>query len=368
MHRILALCVLVLMLQSCGSQEEKNGASASTSISTSGDTIVVAPQSPILKKISLQTIGTTSFCSKLTTTGTVKLMTGCSAEVSTPFEGRVARSFVRLGQRVRAGMPMFEVYSSDYFETVKEFMQAKQEKMLASSKYNRQKDLVSHGVGSKKELEEQEAAYHIAQKEYERAEASLRIFNIKPKDAAMGRPLVICSPIGGEVVRCDLTVGQYLKGDAAPLVSVANLDKVWVVARVKEKSIGLISQHDEVEITTDAYPTRPVKGKVSYVGNILDEQTRSVEFYIDCTNTNRMLKPGMFATVGFNHKVDNAVVVPASAVLQDENHSYLMVKVGEGKFVKRAVTTTVCDDNKVIVRKGVQPGEVVVCAGAVLLR
>lgn len=368
MHRIFLLCSLIFLLQGCGSHENKGDAGASSSAVMLGDTVVLPSKSPIAAKLALQTAASTSFCSKFTTTGTVKLMAGSSAEISTPFEGRVARSFVRLGQKVRAGMPMFEVYSSDYFETVKGFMQAKQEKQLASSRFNRQNDLVSYGVGSKKDLEEADAAYQIAKREYERAEASLRIYNIKPADAAMGKPLVVCSPISGEVVKCDLTVGQYLKDDALPLVSVANLDKVWVVARVKEKSIGLISQHDNVEVTCDAYPGKPVHGTVSYIGNLLDEQTRSVEFYIDCLNPDRMLKPGMFATVGFNHKIDNAIVVPASAILQDENRTYVFLKVGEGKFVKRTVVTATCNDTDVIVRNGLAAGDVVVCKGGVLLR
>jgi len=368
MHRILALCSLVLMLQSCGSHEEKGGAAANSHIVMSGDTIVLPHNSPITAKLRLQTIEPTNFCAKFTTTGTVKLMGGSSADISTPFEGRIARSFVRLGQKVSAGTPIFEVYSSDYFETVKGFMQAKQERQLAANTYNRQKDLVGHGVGSKKDLEEADVAYQIAKKEYERAEASLRIFNIKPTEAAMGKPLVVCSPISGEIVKDDITVGQYLKGDANPVVTVANLNKVWVIARVKEKNIGLIGQKDQVEVVSDAYPNAPVHGVVSYIGNILDEQTRSVEFYIECNNSNRMLKPGMFASVSFEHKSANTIVVPSSTILQGENSSFLFIKVGNNRFVKKQVNTSTTNDKEVVVRSGLTPGDVVVTKGGVYLR
>jgi membrane fusion protein, heavy metal efflux system len=368
MHRILALCTLVLLLQSCGSKEAKNGDANKLGIAVSGDSIVNPANSPILSKISCVTVKERNYSSQFTTTGTVKVMAGCSAEVATPFEGRISRSFIKLGQKVKARAPIFEVLSSEYFETVKGYVQAKQEKLLAGNAYSRQKDLMAHAVGAKKDLEEAEAAFRIAQKELERAEASLKIFNVKPSDAAMGKPLVVRSPISGEVVKCNLTVGQYLKGDAEPVVTVANLDKVWVVARVKEKSIGLIGQHDKVQVTTDAYPGKPVSGEVTYVGSLLDEETRSVEFYIECSNGSRMLKPGMFASVAFDHKNANAIVLPASAIMQDANGSYLFVKVGNNKFARRVVTTTSCNEREVIIRSGINVGDVVVAKGGVLLR
>lgn len=368
MQRVLALGALLLLLYSCSSKKATLDGDKDCHFTMSGDTVVIPQGSPLISKIKLLTIAEQEYCSKFTTTGTVKIMTGCSAEVSTPFEGRIARSFVRLGQKISAGTPIFEVYSSDYFETVKQFVQAKQEKQLAASNFNRQKDLVGHGVGSKKDMEEAETALHIAQKECEKAEASLKIFNVKPSEAVMGKPLVVCSPISGEIVKDDITVGQYLKGDANPVVTVANLNKVWVIARVKEKNIGLIGQKDQVEVVSDAYPNAPVHGVVSYIGNILDEQTRSVEFYIECNNSNRMLKPGMFASVSFEHKSANTLVVPSSTILQGENSSFLFIKVGNNRFVKKQVNTSTTNDKEVVVRSGLTPGDVVVTKGGVYLR
>lgn len=368
MHRIIAFCTLVLMLQSCGSKEVKNGAIGGSEISVSGDTVVLPSGSPILSKLSLLAVKEGSYSSRFTTTGTVKIMTGCSAEVATPFEGRISRSFIKLGQKVKAGSPIFEVMSSSYFEAVKGYVEAKQERLLAASAFNRQRDLQAHGIGAKKDLEEAESAFHIAQKEQERAEASLKIFNIKPSDAAIGKPLIIRAPIGGEIVKNNITVGQYLKGDAEPVVAVANLDKVWVVARVKEKNISQLGEHDKVLVTTDAYPEKAVPGVVSYVGSILDEATRSVEFYIECGNGNRMLKPGMFATVAFDHKRGSAIVLPAETIMQDSNSCYLFVKSGNNRFVRRKVTTASCNDREVVVSSGLAAGEVVVVRGGVLLR
>lgn len=123
---------------------------------------------------------------------------------------------------------------------------------MKDSNLQRQRDLVENGVGVPKELEEAETDYEVALKDYENAAATLRMFNINPNEIAMGQALKVTSPIAGEVVQANIVIGQYMKSDAAPLVVVAELGKVWVVAQVKEKYIHAIHTDDKVEVRTDS--------------------------------------------------------------------------------------------------------------------
>ncbi len=360
-------CILVIST-SCNRGNTDSTNKQESLIKTTNDTRIIPEQSALLKRIRLQQISSGSYHSHYITTGTVKVITGAMAELSSPFEGRVTRSFVQLGQKVSAGTPVFEIYSPDYFETVKSFVQAKQEKQLATTNYNRQKDLLEHSVGSKKELEEAEAIWQIAGREYEKAEASLLIFNVKPEDISLGKPLIVRSPIAGEIVRNNVTVGQYLKSDAGSQAVVANLDKVWVVAQVKEKNISLINSIDSVHVITDAHPDRPINGIVAYVGSMLDEQTRSVEVYVECHNTDKILKPGMFANVAFTRQLPDALIIPASAVLQEEDHTYVFVQTEKNTFAKREVLVTTGNEKELIVNSGLKANETIVTEGAVFLR
>ena len=368
-HKIFFVAgMATLALLSCTRPEKSGQADKNNRIQTEGNLVVVPAESPVLQRIRLQTVASGNYLSYYTTTGTVRVITGSMAELSTPFEGRVTKSFVRLGQKVSAGTPVFEIYSPDYFETVKSFVQAEQEKQLATTNYNRQKDLLEHGVGSKKEFEEAEAAWQIAGREYEKAEASLLIFNIKPEEISLGKPLVVRSPIAGEIVKNNITVGQYLKSDAEPQAAVANLGKVWVVAQVKEKNISLINSIDSVQVITDAHPDKPISGIVSYIGSLLDEQTRAVEVYVECRNDNKTLKPGMFANVSFTHQIPDAMVIPASAVLQGEDHTYVFVQAEKNKFVKREISVTTGNEKELIVNSGLVVNEIIVAEGAIYLR
>ena len=78
--------------------------------------------------------------------------------------------------------------------------------------------------------------------------AALKVFQINPDEMALGQPLIVRSPIAGEVVKDRIVIGQYMKEDAEPVAVIADLSKVWVVAHVKEKDLSLIQALDEVEI------------------------------------------------------------------------------------------------------------------------
>ena len=368
MKKLAILSFILIISLSCSQVKNSNDNKLDNQITVSGDFVNVPENSTVFSKISLHTVDKQEYKTQSATTGTVKTLSGCLAEISSPFEGRVIKSFVKLGQKVSAGTPIFEINAPQYSELIKMYVQAKQEKQLATNNYQRQKDLLDNKVGSKKDFEEAESAFQIAQNEYEKVVESLKSFNVKPDDVSMVKPLVVRSPISGEIVKSNITAGQYLKIDAEPLVTVADLNKVWVVAHVKEKNMGTVNQKDEVQVSTEAYPDKPISGFVSYIGNMMDEQTRSVEVYVECENRDKMLKPGMFATVNFTQKLNDAMVIPATAVLQEEDNSFLFVQTGKGQFVKKQVTVTSAGDSDLIVLSGIAPGDVIVAEGGVYLR
>lgn len=368
MKKLAILSCIVFISFSCNQVKNSNDDKQDNQITVSGHEVTVPENSTLLSKITLHTVNKQEYKTQNTTTGTIKTLSGCLAEISSPFEGRVIKSFVKLGQKVSSGAPIFEINAPQYSELLKMFVQAKQEKQLTTNNYQRQKDLLDNKVGSKKEFEEAESAFQVAENEYEKVVESLKSFNVKPEDVSMAKSLVVRSPINGEIVKNNIIVGQYLKIDAEPVVTVADLNKVWVVAHVKEKNIGTINQKDEVQVSTEAYPDQPISGFVSYIGNMMDEQTRSVEVYIECENSDKMLKPGMFATVNFTQKLNDAMVIPATAVLQEEDNCFLFVQTGKGKFVKKQVTVTSAGDKDLIVHSGIVPGDVIVAEGGVYLR
>jgi len=342
--------------------------SESAGIISRGDTIFIPLNSPVKSRLKLTSIEYTDYDDQFTTTGVVRPLSGHRADITSPFEGRIVRSFVRLGQKVNTGTPLFEVSSSEYLEYVRVFLQSRNERNLAEKNALRKKELFDSGVSSRKELDESQLAFSLADKEFKKAEAMLKILNLDPEKADLAQPLIIRSPLSGEVVRAEITVGQYLKTDSEPVMTVADIDNIWVVANIKGKDLASISMDDRVEVYPEILPDAPVPGIVEYIGNIMNPETRSVEVFIRCRNSDHSLKCGMFVTVKFSHRMPGTIVIPADAVLQDNIKSYLFVQAGPDIFIRREVRVTSAPGKQLIVRSGLKSGDVIVSEGSIYLR
>ena len=356
--------VFCIALTSCKNTTPSDN---TTDITYNGDTVSLSEQSILHSKIKLQVVELKSFSAEFNTTGTVKAISGQIAEIAPLFDGRITKSYIKPGQKVNAGTPLFEMYSAEFSETVKDYFQSLQTKKMKELNLQRQKDLVQNGVGVAKELEEAETDYEVALKEYENAVANLKILTINPDEISMGQALKVVSPIAGEVVQTQIVIGQYVKSDAEPLAIVAELSKIWVVAQVKEKNISAINEDDKVEIRTDANPEQLISGTISHISELLDEETRSVRVLIECDNKDRQLKPGMFANVHFINSPRESIVIPSTALLQNEDQSYVFVQEGNGKFAKHPVEAVTANQHEVLITSGLKAGDRFVSEGGIYL-
>ena len=330
-----------------------------------GDTVVVVENSPVFEQITVQKAQLQDFSAEFRTVGTVRPVAGKLAEIAPPFAGRIVKSFVKLGQQVGAGSPIFELGSSEFYEAVKSCFSAQSANEVAQKECNRQKELAANGVVAQKDLEQAQSDANIAQQEFEQAKASLKIFNIDVASLQMGQPLKVVSPIAGEVVRCELTIGSYVKEDAEPPVMVADLSKVWVAALVKEKYFGAIKQGDRVEVYTDAHLDKIIWGTIYHIGEMLDEETRSLEVIVECKNTDKELKLGMFCETHFLSSPTKAVILPATAIMQEQDNDFVFVQIAKGTFVRRKVETESVHKDNVRIISGVAEGENVVTEGGI---
>lgn len=364
MNKYFILAGLCIILASC---KQNNSPQERVDIQYKGDRIVVDENSPILGQISVEKSHLQDFSAEFRTVGTVRPVSGKLAEIAPPFAGRIAKSFVHLGQRVGAGSPVFELSSSDFFEATKTYFAAQSANELAKKNYNRQKELVANGVAAQRDLEEAKNEATIAGQEFEQAQATLQLFNIDVASLRMGQPLKVVSPIAGEVVKCNITIGSYTKEDSEPIAVVADLSRVWVTALVKEKYFGAIKHGDRVEVYTDAHPNKTVWGTIYNIGEMLDEETRSLEVIIECDNVDRELKLGMFCEVHFLSSPTKAIILPSTAIMQEQENDYVLIEVGKGEFIRRKVETETVSLDSVRIIDGITEEDKIVTKGGIYL-
>ena len=363
MNKLLIFTVVVL-LTAC---QTKNNTIQNQKVQVSGDTIMIHSNPELLKKVTTTKIVKKSYRNNVITFGIVQAIPTSYAKIASPFSGRITKSFVKLGQHVRKNAPIFAISSPYIYEVGKMFYQVKQDMELAKKNLKRQQDLYNNGVGIQKDLEEAEVSYKHYKRDYENITASLKVYKVNPDELVLGQPLIVRSPISGDIVDNKIIIGQYLKEDAEPVAIVAELSKVWIVGQVKEKDISSIHESEDIEITATAISDKKINGKIYYISDLLDEETRSVQVFIECKNRDHKLKPGMYVSVEFIEEFQNDILIPNSSVFQSEDESFVFVATDTNNFVKRNVDVTGVSDSHLLVKNGLAVGESVVTNGGYFL-
>ncbi|WP_343689257.1 efflux RND transporter periplasmic adaptor subunit [Chitinophaga sp.] len=360
MKKVIVCISTMVVLAACARKQTEH---ETDNFTVHGDTVIVPESSNLKGRLKVSVIQSEPYRLQMLTAGTVKAIPTQFAEIAPPFSGRVTQSYMKLGMIVSAGTPLFEISSPDFMTAQKIFFQQKSQMQLAEKTLKRQQDLIDHGVGTQKDLEEAQTAYEVARREYENAVVGIKIFKADPDNLALGQPLVVRSPIAGEILDNKIVVGKFINDNSSSVAIVAELSKVWVAGQIKEKDIRYIHALDECNIEVAALPEKHIKGKVFHVSELVDEDTRSVQVLIECDNKDHTLKPGMYVTANFINAPAAAIVIPAKAVLQGDDQSYVFREVQPGKYVRSKITSSESTADKIIVKSGLKDGDRVVTEG-----
>lgn len=358
---ILGLCFITFSCHKQNTEEEK------PEFSVSGNTIILPDNSNIKNHLKIEPVKSEWLSPDLATVGVVRAIPTGYAEIVPPFAGRITQSFVKLGQKVEVGSPLFAISSPEYFNAQKDYFEAQQEYSLSNLNLKRQKDLLEHGVGIQRVVEEAKTDYETKRSALENAKAALKVFNINPGSLKLGQPLVVTSPIKGEIITSKIVIGQYIKEEAEPIATIAELNKVWIAGQIKEKDLGFINKLKEVTIQADAFPDKNITGKIFHVNEMVDEDTRSVEVLVECDNSDRSLKPGMYVNVHFKNEPEETLIVPTRAIYQVNDDQFVFVQVDKNKFIKKKVETRDISKDKTEIKKGIKAGENIVTEGGIYL-
>jgi cobalt-zinc-cadmium efflux system membrane fusion protein len=190
---------------------------------------------------------------------------------------------VEPGDSVKAGQRLLELTSPDVGRIQADAQKALQDLGVAQKALDRTHKLRADGAVSERELALVEAESKKAMADVERATAQLKSLGISASDPAVNAALR--AQISGTVVARTVLVGQEVRADAAdPLVTITNLETVWVLADVYEQDLGLVEAGDTVLLHTVAYADDTFSGVIAHVGDVVDPQTRTVK--VRCTFPN----------------------------------------------------------------------------------
>jgi len=323
--------------------------------------------------IQVITVQPTSWPRVLRLTGAVAYNSFLTTPVISQVSGPVSRIMVSPGQQVKKEQPMLYVSSPDYSQLRANYLKARDAHSLAHKNYIRAQDLYAHHAIAERDLQAAESAEIQAQADQTAAEQSLKILGIPRPDTLIENPtspeIPLLAPIPGETVERLCAPGQVLQAGQTQCFTISNMSTVWVLANVYENQLAYVHVGDPVTIKTDAYPD-VFHGKISFMGAALDPTSRTLQARIDTKNPSGRLKKDMYVTATVvAGKIDNALLVPDSAVLRDaENEPFLYVVTGQAQFTRRSVKLGQSSDGKTQVVSGLEPGEQVAGDGSLFLQ
>jgi cobalt-zinc-cadmium efflux system membrane fusion protein len=311
--------------------------------------------------------------------GAVKADEHKVAEVVTLVRGRVVEVYKTLGDDVQAGDLLTLLFSRELGLAQSNYLKAIAGLRVADQAFKRAKYLLDEKVIGKGEFQRREGQLLSARAEANESKDQLILLGMTAQDIArlerdqtIRSHVPIVAPLSGRIIARDLTKGEVVE-TTRHLFTIANLDKVWVVANVPEQDISFIHtavrQSTTAEVLLTAYPNEPIKGQVTYVGDVLRPDTRTLALRVEVPNPDGRLKPEMFGTVRiWTPDVADVLTISSAAVQRDRGKTVVFVQLNEGQFSRRVVEVGERNGQQVKIVDGLQEGEHVVVAGAFVVR
>jgi cobalt-zinc-cadmium efflux system membrane fusion protein len=329
-------------------------------------------------KIEVSAVAEQDVDNTILTSGKVTFDDSRVTHVFSPISGRVTHIDAELGQQVRKGDALAVIESPDIGIASSDLGKAQADSIAAEHDFKRQRELYAVHAASQKDYEQAEDNFRKAKAELDRALQKAKLFRTASVNVVT-QTYTVPAEIGGEVLMRAVNPGmevqgQYTGGNTVEMYTIGDLERVWVMANVFEMDLARVQIGSSVAVRVVAYPERVFWGRVDWVSGMMDPTTRTAKVRCTFDNTDRALKPEMYATVQITVDQKRVMAIPRSAFLRLGDQTVVFVEKGEspdGQIRYQRVPVTVEDEgegsNWLPVTQGLEKGMRVVTAGAILL-
>jgi len=347
---------------------------------TGDQKLILTPEQTQGAGLKIETVGErpTTDASGQMATGVVQANSYKETPVVSLVGGIVRSVHGELGQSLKRGQTVAVVFSNELADAESRYLAATAALDEHHRHHMRTMKLVEIGAASRQELEEASSKYREAESNVANLRQKLMLLGMSsPRIDALNSTsqisseVTVPSPSSGTITSRSVNPGQVIEANRE-LLRVTDLSTIWVVAQLYEKDLATIRVGSGANITSDAYPGRVFRGRISYVDPKIDPATRTAQVRIELRNPGQALKIGMyvnvaFATLGAAEKT--TPVVPKDAVQNIANQQFVFVATDKPtEFVLRPVRVGPETAGLYPVLEGLSVGERVVTEGSFLLR
>ncbi|MGR6035100.1 MAG: efflux RND transporter periplasmic adaptor subunit [Candidatus Nitrosoglobus sp.] len=360
--RLLILIFSLILLSSPLAAEAPNA--------TTKDLNTIEISDVLAQQIKVSPVGYGRVLNTLRLPGRVQLDEQRLARIGASVTGRITALHAMLGQEVQRGDLLAELNSTGLGTAQAAYLKASSQVNLRKLAVSRARRLLAGDVIGSAELQEREAALIEAQVEMRTAADQLLVLGMNEEDIEqltrnrqINSRLPIIATLSGIVIERRINLGQVVQ-PSDNLYTIADLSHVWLVAEIPEKRAHLIQEGEEAEAEISALPGPPVKGKLIYVADVVDPNTRTVTVRMEIPNPQRHIRPNMLAAIVIHNKSAPELVVPAQAIVRQDSQDFIFVQTSDKRFTLRPVELSSSGGTLRGIVSGLTAGEPIVVEGA----
>jgi RND family efflux transporter MFP subunit len=314
-----------------------------------GVTVSVAPAVVQNMNVVIEPVERRDLSRQIRTVGYLDYDQEKMVSVTTKYNGYIEKAFVNyLGQPVRKGQPLFEIYSPELVQTEQELLSALQyvERMAKAPPEAR-----ARAQGLVEAARTRLRYWDITKDQVARLEKAGEVF----------RTLALVSPASGIVMkRMEGLEGMAVR-PGLELLHIADISTLWLDAQVYEDQFPWLNVGTPASIVLTYFPGETFHGRVRYIEPQVSEKTRTLGLTLEVPNPDERLRAGMYATVEFTPIVaKGALTIPSQAVIRTGERDVVVVALGKGRFEARDVQLGAQGEGLVQVKEGLREGDRVV--------
>jgi membrane fusion protein (multidrug efflux system) len=243
----------------------------------------------------------------------------------------------------------------------------------------RQQELVKTNAVSQSVVDQAQATRDGAQAQVDQAKAQISLTQSQLKTAQLNLSYTdVKSPIAGRIGKANITEGNLVSPQSGPLATVVQTDPIRVVFSISDREyldVVKAQKPDNSSLAADAAAYQPKlelpdgteydqPGKIAFLDNQIDPTTGTIAVYAEFANPQLKLVPGQFVEVSVQAGESVELpVVPASAILQDQEGPYVFGLDDQNRAQIRRVTLGQRVGTDWAITAGLANGEIVIVSG-----
>ena len=360
----IALLTSLLLISGC-KKSQPSGASQ-----TAQDPNLVMANEALLAQIKISVVSQGDVSDILRVAGQIDFDEQALTRIGASVTGRVTQINAQLGNEVKKGDTLALINSSELSNSQLAYLKARSEKEFHRRTVQRAKTLFEADVISAAELQRRESEYEVASAQTRAAQDQLRVLGVNLKameelatTGAIDSVASVMATIKGVVVERKVTTGQVVQ-PADVLFTVADLSRVWAVAQVPEQQVAQVKVGQSVRIEVPALENEKLIGKLIYVGQTVNPESRTVLVRTELDNTSGRLKPSMLASMLIESTPTKRMVVPITAIVREQDADYVFIEQKPGSFRLKPVRLSSEHNGQRVVLDGLSQGMRIVSDGA----